>query len=41
MGPENSVSLKTMYVTLAEDELEEEYSAMDEPIAAGAEEAPW
>ena len=42
MGPENSVSLKTMYVTLAEDEFAEEYGDMgDEPTAVGAEEVPW
>lgn len=41
MGPENSVSLKTMYVTLAEDEFEEEYAMDDEPVAAGEEGLPW
>ncbi len=35
MGPENSVALKTMYVTLSEDEFAEEYSMDDygDPVA--------
>lgn len=37
MGPENSVALKTMYVTLSEDEFADEYRMDDsgDPVAVG------
>ena len=43
MGPENSVALKTMYVTLSEDEFADEYRMDDEgnPVAFEEEEAPF
>lgn len=43
MGPENSVALKTMYVTLAEDEFADEYRTDEggQPMNADNEEVPW
>lgn len=44
MGPQNSVALKTMYVTLSEDEFAEEYGfAIGEEHAESSEESgvPW
>ena len=43
MGPENSVALKTMYVTLSEDEFADEYRMDDsgDPVAVEYDEAPF